>query len=83
MDLQAIEFQTTIHNGSIQVPETYQTDLEGAIVKVIILKPATLQALFKATQALPQVQTITEADIAAEIDNYRLENRLTNSLTKL
>ena len=74
MDLQAIEFQTTIHDGNIQIPKTYQSGLEGAIVKVIVLKPSPLRALFKATQALPQIQSITEEDIAAEIENYRLEN---------
>jgi hypothetical protein len=30
-----------------------------------------LQALFKETQALPQIQNITEADIDAEIQAYR------------
>jgi len=55
MDLQAIEFQTTIHDGNIQIPETYR-------------------ALFKTTQALPQIQSITEEDIASEIENYRFEN---------
>lgn len=30
-----------------------------------------LKALFKATQALPQAKTITEEDIAAEIEAYR------------
>jgi hypothetical protein len=38
MDLQAIEFQTNVHAGNIQIPETYRTDLEGEIVKVVILK---------------------------------------------
>ena len=74
MDLQAIEFQTTIHNGNIQIPKTYQSDLEGAIVKVIVLKPSPLRGLFKATQALPQIESITEEEITSEIENYRLEN---------
>ena len=30
-----------------------------------------LKTLFKKTQALPQVQTLTEDDIAAEIEAYR------------
>jgi hypothetical protein len=30
-----------------------------------------LQALFKKTQGLPQAETITEEDIAAEIEAYR------------
>jgi hypothetical protein len=38
MDLQAIEFQTNVQSGNIQIPETYRTALEGEIVKVVILK---------------------------------------------
>jgi hypothetical protein len=38
MDLQAIEFQTNVHEGNIQIPATYRTDLEGEIVKVVVLK---------------------------------------------
>jgi len=30
-----------------------------------------LKALFKETQPIPQMQTITEEEIAAEIDRYR------------
>jgi hypothetical protein len=33
-----------------------------------------LQALLKTTQSLPQAQTITEAEIAAEIAAYRTEH---------
>jgi hypothetical protein len=62
MDLQAIEFQATVHNSNIQIPETSRTDLEGAIVKVIILKSPSIKALFKTTQKLPQIQVITEED---------------------
>ena len=74
MDLQAIEFQTTIHNGNIQIPKTYQSDLEGTIVNVILLKSSPLRALFKITQALPQIESITEEEITSEIENHRLEN---------
>jgi hypothetical protein len=51
----------------------------GQRVEVVLIaeeeQPAArvqeLRALFKATQALPQAQTITEGDIAAEIAAYR------------
>ena len=33
------------------------------------------EALFKETQSLPQAQSITEEDIAAEIAAYRVEKR--------
>ena len=51
----------------------------GQRVEVVLLaeeeRPAArvqeLRALFKATQALPQAQVITEEEIAAEIAAYR------------
>ena len=51
----------------------------GQRVEVVLIaeeeRPAArvqeLRALFKATQALPQAQTITEEEIAAEIAAYR------------
>jgi len=51
----------------------------GQRVEVLLLAPdheetdrmKRLKALFKETQTLPQMQTITEEEIAAEIDRYR------------
>ncbi len=51
----------------------------GQRVEVVLIaeeeRPAArvqeVRALFKATQALPQAQTITEEEIAAEIAAYR------------
>lgn len=51
----------------------------GQRVEVLLLTPdheetdrmKRLKALFKETQTLPQMQTITEEEIAAEIDRYR------------
>ncbi len=76
--MEAIEFQTKIKNGTIEIPDIYQPDLtEGAQVKVIVLKQPRSQlirafkALLKETQALPEAQAITEAEIADEIEAYR------------
>ena len=52
---------------------------KGQRVEVLLLAPdndevdraARLKALFKETQGLPQMQGITEEEIAAEIDLYR------------
>ena len=52
---------------------------KGERVEVLLLAPdidevdraAQLKALFKETQGLPQMQDITEEEIAAEIDLYR------------
>jgi hypothetical protein len=74
----AEEFQTTVSNGKIQVPDSLRTELEGCEVRVIVLKanrkkilPFDLRTLFKKTQGLPQVQAISEAEIIAEIESYR------------
>ncbi|WP_416666332.1 hypothetical protein [Egbenema bharatensis] len=76
--MEAVEFQTKIKNGVIEIPKAYQATLsEGIEVKVVVLKPQrhehieALKTLFKETQALPQAQTITEEEIVAEIDAYR------------
>ena len=76
--MEAVEFQAKVKNGAIEIPEVYQTALEeGTQIKVIVLKQPrqehiqALKALLKETQALPQVQTITKAEIAAEIAAYR------------
>lgn len=76
--MEAVEFQTKIKNGTIEIPDIYQSGLaEGDQVKVIVLKQSRKQLvqafkdLLEETQALPQLQDITEADIAAEIEAYR------------
>ncbi|HZG40011.1 MAG TPA: hypothetical protein VEZ50_15145 [Nodosilinea sp.] len=76
--MEAVEFEANIKNGSIEVPAAHRSGLvEGGKVRVILLKPSKVEqiqavkALFKETQALPQAQTITEDEIAAEIAAYR------------
>ncbi|MBE2202062.1 MAG: hypothetical protein IAE79_25865 [Anaerolinea sp.] len=51
---------------------------QGQRVEIVFLaeeepayRIAELKELFRVTQALPQAQTITEAEIAAEIATYR------------
>ena len=52
---------------------------KGQRVEVLLLAPdqdetdrvTRLKSLFKETQGLPQMQTITEEEIAGEIDRYR------------
>jgi hypothetical protein len=74
----AEEFQATVANGKIQIPELLMSEFEGWEVRVIVLTtnkkkslPFDLRKLFQNTQALPQVQSISENEIIAEIDNYR------------
>ncbi len=75
----AEEFQTTISNGSIRIPDYLKTEFEGCKVKVIVFKsnhqpdlPFNLRQLFRDTQSLPQIQAISEAEIIAEIASYRI-----------
>jgi hypothetical protein len=75
----AEEFQTIISNGKIQIPDLLRTEFEGCEVRVIVLKNTStrnpnnpkLRNLFKATQALPQAQKISEAEIITEIAVHR------------
>ena len=75
----AEEFKTIVANGKIQIPDSIKTQFEGQEVRVIVLKaspqklplPFDLHKLFKDTQALPQVQAISEDEISAEIEAYR------------
>ncbi len=74
----AEEFQATVANGKIQIPELLMSEFEGCEVRVIVLKtnkkkslPFDLRKLFQNTQTLPQVQSISENEIIAEIANYR------------
>lgn len=75
----AEEFQTIVSNGKIQIPDALKSEFEGCEVKVIVLKNELkksvssfdLHSLFKTTQALLQVQKISDAEIIAEIAAYR------------
>lgn len=54
-----------------------QTGQEVEIILRSIEQPTVeqkneLRALFKKTQSLPQIQTLTEEDILAEIEAYRI-----------
>jgi hypothetical protein len=55
----------------------FQTGQEVEIILRSIEQPTVeqkneLRALFKKTQSLPQIQTLTEEDILAEIEAYRI-----------
>lgn len=71
----------------LTVPDTKQVVLSdvpfqpGQVVEVLVLAQdddralalRRLDALLKTTQALPQVQTLTDDEIAAEVAAYRSE----------
>lgn len=72
-----------VHGHAAQEPGKLVLDdvpfEKGQRVEVLLLAPdheetdrmKRLKALFKETQALPQMQTVTEEEIAAEIARYR------------
>jgi hypothetical protein len=82
--MQAYRLYTTITDPQ-QITLTNLPFTAGQAVEILILSkdtasnepPANLglqaQLLFRLTQALPQVQTITDEDIAAEVAAYRQE----------
>jgi hypothetical protein len=37
MNMQAIEFKTTIHNGTVTIPAEYSPEWEGKTIRVIVL----------------------------------------------
>ncbi|MEL6778878.1 MAG: hypothetical protein AAFO06_16640 [Cyanobacteria bacterium J06597_16] len=39
MDMQTVEFQGKVKNGVIEVPEPYQTELNGEFIRVIVMRP--------------------------------------------
>lgn len=70
-------YLTVTHPQQIVIPDVpFQT---GQVVEVLLLVRETaesshiqrLDALFKTTQALPHVRSLTDEDIAAEIAAYR------------
>ena len=64
-------------DGRIEIPEPIlKPGTEAEVIVLVESETAEARveewkALFKETQALPQAQTITEEDIAAEIAAYR------------
>lgn len=39
MDIQAAEFQVRVKDGVIEVPELYRNELNGELIRVIVMKP--------------------------------------------
>ncbi|MEO0768091.1 MAG: hypothetical protein AAFY72_01445 [Cyanobacteria bacterium J06649_4] len=77
--METLEFQAQVEDGIIKIPAIHQTQLsDGTQVKVIVLTRQnhwqlveSFKNLLEVTQALPQAQSITDEEIAAEIAAYR------------
>ncbi|MDD2816731.1 MAG: hypothetical protein RL368_1668 [Pseudomonadota bacterium] len=63
----AVEFETQLENGAIQVPEIYKTALTG-LVKVIILKETPAPALWS-----PEIMAFQGIPDMPAFESYREE----------
>jgi len=64
--MQAIEFKTILHNGTVTIPPEYSAQWEGKTIRVIVLDDA---ALIPATEANPLKGSVTyEGDLISPID---------------
>jgi hypothetical protein len=55
--MQAIEFKTILHNGTVTIPPEYSAQWEGKTIRVIVLDDA---APIPATEANPLTGSITD-----------------------
>ncbi|MBD2425593.1 hypothetical protein [Phormidium sp. FACHB-1136] len=81
--MQAIEFETTLHNGIVTLPPEQATQWEGQAVRVIVLNPAdaTLPASISPppTSLLSQLRQIkisAPPDFSENVDAYLVDTDL-------
>jgi hypothetical protein len=75
--MQAIEFQTILHNGTVTIPTEYSPAWEGKTIRVILLTDdesenytspeASTASLFSRLQ---QIKISAPADFSEHIDGY-------------
>jgi hypothetical protein len=79
--MQAIEFQTTLHNGVVTVPPEYSAQWEGKTIRVIVLDEA---APPPATAANPLKGSVTyEGDLISPIDEEIAPDSLLSRLKQI
>ncbi|PZV09911.1 MAG: hypothetical protein DCF22_17795 [Leptolyngbya sp.] len=79
--MQAIEFQTTLHNGVVTIPPEYSAQWEGKTIRVIVLDEA---APTPATEANPLKGSVTfEGDLLAPIDEAIAPDSLLSRLKQI
>jgi hypothetical protein len=76
--MQAIEFQTTLHNGIVTIPPDYATQWEGKTIRVIVLDEA---APTSSTAANPLQGR--EGDLLAPLDEPIASNSLLSRLKQI
>jgi hypothetical protein len=79
--MQAIEFQTTLHNGIVTIPPDYAAQWEGKTIRVIVLDEA---APLPSTAADSLQGSVTdESDLLAPIDEAIASNSLLSRLKQI
>ena len=86
--MQAIEFETTLHNGIVTLPPEQATQWEGQAVRVIILNPTDERLLPKPndqpqTSLLRQLQQIkisAPPDFSENVDAYLNGEKMPDAL---
>ena len=79
--MQAIEFQTILHNGIVTIPPDYAAQWEGKTIRVIVLDDAPP---LPATEANPLKGSVTyEGDLLASIDEPIASNSLLSRLKQI
>jgi hypothetical protein len=70
-----IEITEPLFKPGTQAEVIVLVESESESAEAILARVNEWKALFKETQSLPQAQTITDEEIAAEIAAYRAENK--------
>jgi hypothetical protein len=78
--MQAIEFQTTLHNGVVTLPPEYSAQWEGKTIRVIVLENTMTS---ETVTALPQDNLTQENDQPAPINEPTASNSLLSRLKQI
>jgi hypothetical protein len=78
--MQAIEFQTTLHNGVVTLPPEYSAQWEGKTIRVIVLENTTTS---ETATALPQDSLTQENDQPAAISELTAADSLLSRLKQI
>jgi hypothetical protein len=75
--MHAIEFQTTVHDGVLQIPLEYRRELDGRDVRVVVVDTRTEDAGETETllARLRRVRIAGPADLSTDHDAYVIGNR--------
>jgi hypothetical protein len=75
--MNAIEFQTTVHDGILRIPLEHQQELDGRDVRVVVVDTQTEAAGETETlfARLRRVRIAGPTDLSTDHDSYVIGNR--------